>query len=251
MATTKGTPTCAQDLWDAAAPMIAVTERHPFLVAMVDGTLAASNFQYYVVQDALYLHEFAACLRSLGAAANTTVSARLVAFADGAEEAELALHRSFFADWSIDTADAVVMPHTLLYTSYMRRIVATRPWAEGLAVLLPCFWVYMHVGDQMLALRKQLGDTVQRSKQFDAWIDMYGGDDFAKEVKEYIEIVDAACATADAETLRRMQEHFNMSCRLEHMVRWMLVWTCYVIFLQPSLIDLVLGPGTKRNAVAE
>lgn len=48
---------------------------------------------------------------------------------------------------------------------------------------------------------------------------MYGGDDFAKEVQEYISIVDAACATADDGTIAQMQEHFNMSCRLEHMVR--------------------------------
>jgi thiaminase len=50
------------------------------------------------------------------------------------------------------------MPHTVLYTSYMVRVAATRPHAEGLAVLLPCFWVYMHVGKCMQALRSSLGD---------------------------------------------------------------------------------------------
>jgi thiaminase len=44
----------AQAFWDAAAPLIAVTEEHPFLAAMlVDGTLNEANFQYYVVQDAM------------------------------------------------------------------------------------------------------------------------------------------------------------------------------------------------------
>lgn len=108
-------------------------------------------------------------------------------------------------------------PPIVLYTSYMKRIVATRPIAEGLAVLLPCFWVYMHVGKCMLALRDNLGDTVQRPPQFDAWIDMYGGDDFEREVKEYIAIVDDAAKGADSETLKRMEEHFVMSCKLEHM----------------------------------
>ncbi len=32
-------------------------------------------------------------------------------------------------------------PTTLLYTSYLRSVVATRSTAEGLAALLPCFWV--------------------------------------------------------------------------------------------------------------
>lgn len=123
------------------------------------GTLSEPNFRYYVVQDALYLKDFAACLRKLGQMEGIPAedSTKLEGFAVGAEEAELSLHNSFFQQWNID-AKAEQMPHTLLYTSYMERIVATRPYAEGLAVLLPCFWVYMHVGNKMLELRKQLGD---------------------------------------------------------------------------------------------
>ena len=133
----------AQQFWDNASDLIKVTEKHPFLVAMVDGTLDVSNFQYYVVQDALYLGDFADCLRRL--AANEGVkkedSDRLNEFAKGAEEAEMALHRSFFVDWNISAEGAEQMPNSLLYTSYMKRIVATKCHAEGLAVLLPCFWV--------------------------------------------------------------------------------------------------------------
>ncbi len=150
----------SQSFWDAAAPMIAVTEQHPFLVAMVDGTLATENFQYYVVQDALYLQDFADCLRRL--ARNPGIlehdSQRLDAFARGAEEAEMSLHNSFFKEWSISAKGIEQMPNCLLYTSYMKRIVATRSHAQGLAVLLPCFWVYMHVGKCMLKLREELGD---------------------------------------------------------------------------------------------
>lgn len=149
----------AQEFWDNAADLISVTEKHPFLVAMVDGSLDVSNFQYYVVQDALYLGDFADCLRRL--AANEGVSkedsTRLNEFAKGAEDAELALHRSFFVEWKISADGAEQMPNCLLYTSYMKRIVATKCHAEGLAVLLPCFWVYMHVGKCMLKLREELG----------------------------------------------------------------------------------------------
>jgi thiaminase/transcriptional activator TenA len=149
----------AQAFWDAAAPLIAVTEKHPFLVAMVDGTLADENFKYYVVQDAMYLQEFADCLRRLGSSASIKEEKeRFEAFAMGAEEAEMALHNSFFKQWNISAEGVEEMPNCLLYTSYMKRIVATKCHAEGLAVLLPCFWVYMHVGKCMLKLREELGD---------------------------------------------------------------------------------------------
>ncbi|KAL9188104.1 hypothetical protein ACHAXT_006482 [Thalassiosira profunda] len=211
----------AQSFWDAAAPLIAVTEKHPFLVAMVDGTLSLDSFQYYVVQDALYLTDFANCLNMLGGrlaeAGDAEASTRLHQLATGAEEDEKELHRSFFTKWNIDDSDAEAMPNTLLYTSYMLRVVATRPIEEGLAVLLPCFWVYMHVGKCMLALREELGDSVTRPPQYDAWIDMYAGEEFAKEVNDYIAIVDKAAKTAAEDTLKQMEEHFIMSCKLEHL----------------------------------
>lgn len=151
----------AKTFWDAAVELISVTEQHPFLVSMVDGTLPIENFKYYVVQDALYLGDFAASLRLLSKNSEITKddSERLERFADGAEQAEMALHHSFFKEWNISAEGVDQMPNCLLYTSYMLRVVATRPYAEGLAVLLPCFWVYMHVGQTMLRLRDKLGNS--------------------------------------------------------------------------------------------
>jgi thiaminase (transcriptional activator TenA) len=209
----------AQALWDSAASLITETERHPFLVAMVDGTLDMDCFRYYVVQDALYLKDFADCLRRLSRndGVEAIDAARLESFAKGAEEAEMSLHKSFFVEWQISSDGIEQMPNCLLYTSYMQRIVATRCHAEGLAVLLPCFWVYMHVGKCMLKLRETLGDSVKRPAQYDAWIDMYGGEEFEKEVKDYIAMVDSAIQDADEETRKAMENHFIMSCRLEYM----------------------------------
>ena len=63
-----------------------------------------------------------------------------------------------FCRWNIDASGASQMPNCLMYTSYMLRVIKTGSHAEGLAVLLPCFWVYMHVGKCMLKLRDELGD---------------------------------------------------------------------------------------------
>ena len=91
----------AQSFWDAASPLISVTERHPFLVSMVDGTLKPDKFQYYTIQDALYLNDFAYCLKMLGdkmmSESNDEMkSTRLHHFAMAAEEDEKELHRNFF-----------------------------------------------------------------------------------------------------------------------------------------------------------
>jgi thiaminase/transcriptional activator TenA len=58
---------------------------------------------------------------------------------------------------------------------------------------------------------------VDRPPQFDAWIDMYGGEEFEREVKDYIAMVDAVAQTVNGVTLKEMEKHFIMSCKLEHM----------------------------------
>jgi thiaminase/transcriptional activator TenA len=150
----------SQSFWDAAAPMIAATEKHPFLVAMVDGTLTKGSFQHYAVQDAMYLRDFADCLRRLARnpGLSDADSKRLDGFAKSTEEFEMDLHDSFFTKWNISAEGSEQMPNCLLYTSYMKRIVVTKSHAQGLAVMLPCYWVYMHIGQCMLNLRDDLGD---------------------------------------------------------------------------------------------
>jgi thiaminase/transcriptional activator TenA len=46
---------------------------------------------------------------------------------------------------------------------------------------------------------------------------MYGGEEFGKEVKDYIAMVDSAAQTVNEATLKEMEKHFIMSCKLEHM----------------------------------
>ena len=53
----------SERFWDAAQSIITKTENHKFLTSMVDGSLSEEKFVYYVIQDALYLTDFADCLK--------------------------------------------------------------------------------------------------------------------------------------------------------------------------------------------
>jgi thiaminase (transcriptional activator TenA) len=46
---------------------------------------------------------------------------------------------------------------------------------------------------------------------------MYGGEEFEKEVQDYIAMVDHECEKSDDVTLQRMQDHFIKCCQLEYM----------------------------------
>jgi Putative transcription activator len=102
---------------------------------MVEGTLSLDKFTYYVLQDAIYLTDFSYCLNRMSEKApNEAHKRRLKEMALGAEECEKDLHRSFFKMFNIDNENVQPMPNTVLYTSYMIRVVETRPYEEGLAV---------------------------------------------------------------------------------------------------------------------
>ena len=47
----------------------------------------------------------------------------------------------------------------------------------GVAAILPCYWVYQHVGQRL----KQQGSP---NAHYQAWIDLYGGDEFDKAVEQ-------------------------------------------------------------------
>jgi len=209
----------SENFWKSATYIIKATEKHEFLTKMVDGTLPLENFQYYIIQDALYLADFGDCLYRLSRSPDISKEDqnRLEKFAVDAKEAEMSLHVGFFKKWNVDAENAAAMPHTVLYCSNMLRVVSTRCYAEGLAALLPCFWIYMHVGKIMLKLRDELGDSVQRCAQYNEWIDMYASDQFESDVNDYIDMVNKAAANAPPSTLDNMKEHFMMSCRLEYM----------------------------------
>jgi len=205
-------------MWAASIKSIEASERHPFLLAMVDGTLPLEQFQYYVKQDSLYLIEYARALRLLADGADHPSSAAMLrAFADGAEQAEQGLHRGFMDGWGLDPgADVEPSPNTVLYTSYLLNVVGTMSHAEGLAALLPCFWVYMHVGHKMLEARKAVAGAT-RPAEYDKWIDMYSGEAFEAGVVKYREMVEAVAHSADEHTRVRMRKHFKRACELEWM----------------------------------
>src|ERR671932_1403217 len=98
---------------------------HPFLRDLTDGTLTGERFRFYVLQDALYLREYARAL-SLAGVRSPDESA-LVMFNEhsaGAITVERSLHEGFLKDLGVAREEAEATkasPTTLAYTSFLLR----------------------------------------------------------------------------------------------------------------------------------
>lgn len=188
---------------------------HPFNEELASGTLSRERFQFYLAQDARYLVGFGRALAV--AAARAPEPGDLTFFAGAAREAvvvERALHEGYFERFGLSEAELAAIetsPTCLAYTSFLLATAQTGSYGELVAALLPCFWVYQHVGSDILG-RTQVADNPYRT-----WIETYADDKFAASVQQCRDAVDRAAAAADPETRERMLAAFTRACEYEWM----------------------------------
>ena len=202
------------DLWAAAEPIYRQIVAHPFLAGLADGTLDVQAFRFYIVEDTLYLREFARTLSIT--AAKAPKEEWIVAFdrdAIGSLEAERALHESYFRDFGLTEAELEnrpPAPTTLAYTSYLLATAYASDFGEALSAVLPCYWIYLEVG-KALAKRGSPNPLYQR------WVDNYGSEGYEKTVDSVLAIMDEVAAESGPSARARMIRHYVTTSRYEWM----------------------------------
>lgn len=210
----------SEDAWANVAKVREAIYQMPFNTALAEGALNAEVFAHYIVQDSLYLAEYAKALAL--AAAKAPDGDAVMVFAGGATEAiqvERALHADYFNRFDIDpaaAASAEPTPACLAYTSYLLAVAQTQGFAELAAAILPCFWVYQDVGTR-------IHKAARADNPYRAWIDTYADEGFEKATRDVIDITDAAAAKADPDTVARMHTAFLRCTQFEWMF-WDAAW---------------------------
>jgi len=200
------------ELWHGITPIYEAILRHPFLRGLTDGSLSRESFQFYAVQDALYLRDFARALSLT--AARAPRDDWIIMFnehAAGALKVERVLHESFFKDFGL-TESAVnatpLAPTNLAYTSYLLAVAYGAPFHEAMAALLPCYWIYWEVG-------KVLERAGSPDPLYARWIGTYASDEFGDVVRAVLAAADETAATLDPGARAAMRRHFVTTSRYE------------------------------------
>lgn len=213
---------CAR-AWEHTAELQSAIVDHPFNAALAEGTLDRERFAFYIVQDARYLVGFA---RGLAAAASRAPDSEDAAFLAGSAHGALAEERRLHAGYverlgltETEMTGIETSPSCLAYTSYLRGCALGDPYPVAVAALLPCFWVYQHVGTTIL---ESVGDTGEHP--YGRWIDTYADDEFAEAVMGARRLTDKLAASTDEETWQRMLTAFTRSTEYEWLF-WNSAWT--------------------------
>jgi thiaminase/transcriptional activator TenA len=195
---------------------------HPFKVALAAGSLDVERFGFYLTQDARFLRGFSRVLALAAARAPDPESASFFALAAHdalAEERSLNEGELRRLGWGPERVAAVpTSPTCFAYTSFLAATAVDEHWPVLMAALLPCFWVYHHVGMEIADQTADVADHPYR-----AWIDTYSDPAFGAQVTAIRRITDRAAALDTSATVARMHEAFRRATEYEWMF-WDSAW---------------------------
>ncbi len=213
-------PDFTGELWAGIRPIYARTLQHAFLKGLADGSLPRPRFQFYLIQDAHYLRAFAQALSVLAAKApREEWAATLNQHAVDALKTERQLHESILDTFGVPPAavkQTPMAPANYAYTNHLLATAFQQPFANGLAAVLPCYWIYWEVG-------KELKKKGSRNPEYQRWIDTYSGEDYGKVVQQVLDMTNAEAARQGADSRRAMKELFRTSARYEYLF-WDMAW---------------------------
>lgn len=201
-------------LWEAVEPIYEAILEHPFMTGLVEGSLPVSKFSYYLVQD---FHFLQAAARAFHIAASKTRNDEwILAFNRSSTDVlmlERSMHEDFFQELKLSIAGVRGTPMSPTNEGYASSLLVTafqESFPEALASLLPCFWLYRNLGQELL-------DRDPQYPLYRRWAEFYGGEDYDDMIEQLLELVDQVGSQVEPAVQHKMLERFVHSCRYEWM----------------------------------
>lgn len=200
-----------KEMHQAVDPLIHAIHNLKFNQELAKGMLAKDKFIYYIIQDSLYLSDYAKAL-SLTAARlpDNTQAQQFMRFALEAINAERDLHYGYLTENLSEQSSSEQNPVCFMYTNFLLKTASLASVEEAVAGLLPCFWVYREVG-------KKIAATQSENNPYKDWIALYASEEFDTSVNTAIDITNRLGFAASKRIQHKMIAAFQRSTQLEWM----------------------------------
>lgn len=162
----------SRNLREAAAVRWEAYCWHPFVQGLADGTLPLPAFQRYLVQDWLFLIQFARAKALATFKAESLAALRSKASSLNALLSEMQMHLSYCAEWGLSEADVLAETEAAETVAYTRWVL-DRGFAGDIldleVALAPCTIGY---GEIALRINGHPG-RVRDGNPYNTWIETY------------------------------------------------------------------------------
>ena len=214
--------TVSQRMRKAARPIWDRCLTHPFVAGIGDGTLPAEKFQYFMLQDYLYLFDYARVF-ALGVvkareAALMRVFARNV---DAILGGEMNIHRAYMERLGISEEQVLAVKpalDNLSYTHYMLSVAERGGPMEITASILACSWSYAEIGRALAEI-----PGAAEHPFYGEWIQGYASEDYNAANQALIDLTDRLAAKAAESELAYLEEIF-VNCSRYELAFWDMAW---------------------------
>jgi len=159
--------------------------KHPFVISLGKGNLPQELFQEYLLQDYLFLIQFARAY-GLGVYKARTLEDMNYAL-NGLKailEQEISLHQKYCQSWGITDIDKIVPnTSTIAYTRYVLDVGIQGDLLDLHVALIPCIVGYAEIGTM-------LAQQSYENNSYASWIEMYSSKEYqeiAENAKQHLE----------------------------------------------------------------
>ena len=209
-------------LHDAAASIWEACLKHPFVTGIGDGTLAVEKFQHFMLQDYLYLFDYARVF-ALGVvkARDPELMRTFAKNVDAVLGGEMNIHRAYMKRLGIAEEQVfAVRPSldNLSYTNYMLSVASAGTPVEIVASILACSWSYAEIGQALAKIPGALEHPF-----YGEWIHGYASDEYAATNDALIELMNRLAKDAPAEQMKHLTEIF-VNCSRYELGFWDMSW---------------------------
>ncbi|MCL2408783.1 MAG: thiaminase II [Oscillospiraceae bacterium] len=190
---------------------------HPFVQELGKGTLDKEKFKFYLLQDYLYLLQYAKVFAA--AALKSDTEELMTGFTTSQYfilANEMNVHRAYMESFGVSQAEMLSVKSSLYNRSYTANMLSyglTGGLAEVLSAVFPCAWTYADYGKR---LKDQYADQLE-GNFYKTWIETYASDSFSESFEWFYDALDNLVSTMSDEQRKNIEEIFISSVEFEYL----------------------------------
>lgn len=208
--------TATKEIWEAY-------NEHPFVFGIQNGTLDREKFRYYIIQDYLYLEDYAKTFAVGVAKAKSLRIANLFAKYISVMNGELDVHNGYLARLGVTQEEIDSTPRSLdnlSYTSYMLRVAYEEGEAEILTAILSCAYSYEIIAKNIV---KNKPESIN-DEFYGDWVKGYASDAYAEENIILLNELNQLTESYSEKQIQHLIDIF-VACSRYELAFWEMSWT--------------------------
>lgn len=176
-------------LYDSVKEIWEGYEKHPFVQGIGTGTLEIEKFRFYMIQDYLYLLDYAKVF-ALGVvkAKEENVMRKFANMVYEVLNGEMKIHKAYMQRLHItpeEIKNAQPGLANVSYTNYMLSVAQNEGILEVLAAILACSWSYQKIGQSLSRIPGALDHEF-----YGEWVQGYSSEEYKKGNEELLQLTD-------------------------------------------------------------